>query len=367
MIEDNKYGLDFHCQMILDEYIERKPLFDKICSIVLSQIRSILKENGLLVTAVEGRVKKEDSLAGKLIRKGQKYVSLDDITDILGTRIITLFSDDVDRVASFMEKSFDVDWAESIDKRKMHKLDSFGYNSVHYICRIPKSLYEDSEHPEINSIRFEIQMRSTLQHAWAAMEHDIGYKSDIETPPEYLRTLGRLAGMLELADEEFSRIRISVADYRRRMETLIMAGELSQVPLDGDTFEHYVANGPFDKLNKRIASINQAELQDMSYVPFYSLLKEIGLATLQDVEDFIHKNEDDAYRLAMSQLSATDLDIMSSTIGLQNLIIVTFLKQGKGIPGITHVYDVLNGESPHNEAMARIIYDEAMKLSFMNK
>lgn len=365
--EDNKYGLDLHCQMILDEYNEQKPLFDKMCEVILSRIKAIFKEKNLLVTAVEGRVKTEDSLAGKLIRKGQKYDSLADITDNVGVRVITLFNDDVDRVASYMEKCFDVDWNESIDKRKMHKYDSFGYNSLHFICRIPKSVYTDLEHPEINDIRFEIQMRSTLQHAWAAMEHDIGYKSEIETPPEYKRMMGRLAGMLELTDEEFSRIRLSVADYRRRMESLINAGELSQVPLDGDTFNHFVSNGPFDNLNHRIACINQAEIQEMSFVPFFSLLKEIGLETLQDVEDFITKNEDDAYKLAMSQLAETDIDIMASTIGIQNLIIVEILKNGGGISGIKHVYDVLNGESAHNEAMARIIYNEAVKLSFMSK
>lgn len=365
--DDNKYGLDLHCQMILEEYNVLKPLFDKMRDVILNQIKSIFKEKELLVTAVEGRVKTEASLAGKLMRKGQKYDTLNDITDTIGVRIITLFNDDVDRVASYMEKSFNVDWKESIDKRKMHEYNSFGYNSLHFICRIPKRLYKDPEHPEINNIRFEIQMRSTLQHAWAAMEHDIGYKSEIETPPEYKRMLGRLAGMLELADEEFSRIRLSVADYRRRMESLIMAGELSKVPLDGDTFKRFVDNGSFDKLNQRIASINQAEIQDMSFLPFFSLLKEIGLNTLQDVEDFIHSNEDDAYKLAMSQLAETDLDIMSSTIGIQNLIIVKILKNGGGIAGIKHVYDVLNGDSKHNEAMAGIIYDEAVKLPFMNK
>lgn len=365
--DDNKYGLDLHCQMMFEEYVTLKPLFDKMLTVILKRIKTIFKERGLNVTAVDGRVKTADSLAGKLIRKGQKYNDINDITDNIGVRIITLFNDDVDRVASYMEKAFNVDWNESIDKRKMHEYNSFGYNSLHFICRVPKSVYTDAEHPEVNEIRFEIQMRSTLQHAWAEMEHEVGYKNEIEMPPEYKRMLGRLSGMLELADEEFSRIRLSVTDYRRRMEALIVSGELSKVPLDGDTFKHFVANGPFDRLNQRIASINQAEIQEMSFVPFFPLLKGIGLETLQDVENFIRDNEEDAYKLAMSQLAETDIDIMSSTVGVQNLIIVKVLKNGGGIAGIKRVYDVLNGDSPHNEAMARIIYDEAVKLPFMNK
>ncbi len=360
-------ALDLKCQMMIDEYDEKLPVFQKVKEIVSSFIHQALGENKVEVTAVEGRIKQRDSLIGKLVRKGHKYHTLDDITDILGMRVITLFNDDVDRVASYMEKMFDIDWTESIDKRKMHQMNSFGYNSLHYICRIPKALYEDPQCPELNDIRFEIQMRSTLQHAWAAMQHDIGYKSAVEIPTEYMRMLGRLAGMLELADEEFSRIRISVASYRRKMEGLIKAGKLSDVLLDGDTFATYVAQKPFEKLARRIASINQGEIQEMSFAPFFSLLKEAGLKTLQDVEDFIKDNEEDAFKFAMSQLSDTDIDIIASTVGLQDLLIVYTLKNGGGKPGLVHIYDELNGVSVHNERLAEMAFHQASNLSFMNR
>ena len=228
--------LDFKCQMIIDEFDERRPLLQKIRELVNSAIQEALTENDVEVTAVEGRIKKRDSLIGKLIRKGHKYHTLDDITDLVGFRVITLYSDDVDRVASYMERMFDVDWNESIDKRKMHEMSSFGYNSLHYICRIPKTLYTDEQQPELNTIRFEVQMRSTLQHVWAAMEHDLGYKSEIETPPEYMRMYGRLAGMLELADEEFARIRISIAAYRRK-HTNARPADLPALPADDASAE----------------------------------------------------------------------------------------------------------------------------------
>ena len=327
---DGYEALDMKCQMIMDDFDEKLPVFQEIKDVAIGKISEVLRANDVEVTVVEARVKKRDSLIGKLVRKGHKYHTIDDITDLVGIRIITLFNDDVDRVASYMEQMFEVDWNESIDKRKMHQMDSFGYNSLHYVCRIPTYLFQDTSHPELNDIRFEIQMRSTLQHAWAAMEHDIGYKSEIETPPEYMRMFGRLAGMLELADEEFSRIRISVATYRRRMEALIKAGKLSEVSLDGDTFRSYIAQKPFDKLMRRIAAINQGEIQEMSFEPFFPLLKEAGMQTLQDVEDFIKENEEDAYKFAMSQLADTDIDIIASTVGLQNLLIVATLKDGGG-------------------------------------
>lgn len=364
----DKYELlDFKNQMIVDEYDEKRQVFNRLLAVALDSAKKAIQGNGIEMTAVEGRVKQRDSLIGKLVRKGHKYHSMDDITDLVGLRIVTLFSDDVDRVASYIEKLFDVDWSESIDKRKMHEMNSFGYNSLHYVCRLPKSLLHDELMPELNEVRFEVQMRSTLQHAWAAMNHDLGYKSEIEAPPEYMRMFGRLAGMLELADEEFSRIRISVAAYRRRMEALIKAGELSEVKLDVDTFATYVAQKPFDRLARRIADINQGELQEMSFEPFYPLLKEAGMKTLQDVESFIRDNEDDAYKFAMAQLADTDIDIIASTVGLQNLLIVHTLKTGGGKPGLTHIYDELNGSSVHNTKLADMAYKIACNLPFMNK
>lgn len=82
------------------------------------------------------------------------------------------------------------------------------------ICRIPESSYSHPGHPELNRIRFEVQMRSILQHAWANMNHDTGYKSGVEIPRVYMRNMSRLAGMLELVDDEFSRIRRDDTDLR---------------------------------------------------------------------------------------------------------------------------------------------------------
>ena len=210
--------LDLHCQMILDEYLENLEIFDKMKNLVEDTLHKLVSDNGLYVNAIEARIKTEDSLTGKLERKGHKYKTLDDITDILGARVITFYTDEVDKIAALVEKNFDVDWNNSVDKRKLLDLDRFGYQSLHYICRIPQSLFADPEHPEINSYRFEIQMRTALQHVWATINHDTGYKSGIEIPKEHLRNINRIAGMLELADEQFSRIRMEISEYRRNVQ-----------------------------------------------------------------------------------------------------------------------------------------------------
>lgn len=363
----DNYGLDLHGEMLLEEYRSQLPLFEQLQSIVMQSLGNLIKQSGLEVNSMEARIKKEPSLAGKLHRKGHKYASLMDITDILGARIITFYNEDVDRIASMAESLFEIDWPNSVDKRKMHDFDSFGYNSLHYICRLPKKLHHDPAHPELNEIRFELQMRTALQHVWSAIQHDIGYKSEIETPSEYHRSLSRLAGMLELADNEFSRIRSSISDYRRRAQSLVQTGQYEEVELDGDTFRTYLTMHPFEKLNRKIAAITQAEIHEVSLMPYLSILRQIGMKTLGDVERLMHQNFDDAYQLALFQLGSTDIDILSESVGIQNLCIVHILKNGGGRVGLMQLFDTVNGKMQQNEVLANIVFEQASRLSFMNK
>ncbi len=349
-------ALDFHCQLILDEYREALPELERMREQVLTTLRDALDRSGLVVTAVESRIKTEESLAGKLALKGAKYATLSDITDILGARVVTFYTDDVDRIASMAEQLFEIDWENSVDKRRLHQLDSFGYNSLHYICRVPGF-----------DFRFELQLRTTLQHAWAAINHDTGYKTGVEIPREYMRRMNRLAGLLEMADDEFSRIRTEITDYRRRVQALVQNGKLDDVLLDGDTFRSYLQIGPLDRLNRRIAAINQAEIQEAPLIRYLRVLKALKCVTLGDVDRLIHKYEDDAYRLARHQLGSTDIDIVSSAIGLQNICIVCILSTGGGKIGLERLFDVLNGQNSQNAALAELTYQQASNLRFMSQ
>jgi len=359
--------MDPHTEMILAEYDQQLPLFRRLERIVQITLQDILDNNGLMVTAVSTRVKTRESLAGKLELKGDKYRSIRDITDILGARVVTLYTDDVDRIAAIAEKVFDIDWENSVDKRRLHNTDSFGYNSLHYICRLPKKLVNEPEWPQLNEIRFELQLRTTLQHAWASLNHDIGYKTGVEIPHIYIRQINRLAGMLEMADDEFSRIRTEITDYRRRVHQLVQNGKLDDVTLDGDTFRSYLEVEPFGILNRRIAAINQAEIQEVPLNGYLRVFVALGCKTLGDVDRLRQQYTDEAYALARHQLGNTDLDIVSSSIGIQNICIVCILATGGGKIGLTRLFNALNGENPQNEMLADMTYNQAMNLPLMQK
>lgn len=357
--------MDLKTEFLLEQYDALQPVLQRLYDFVVKLLERTLKDNNIEVTSVSARIKTRSSLAGKLALKGGKYTDVTDITDLFGARIITYYTDDVDRIAAIAEQMFIIDWDNSVDKRRLHDLDSFGYNSLHYICRLPESLLHDPDCPELNTIRFELQLRSTVQHAWAAINHDIGYKTGVEIPREYLRQMNRLAGMLELADAEFSRIRMAITDYRRRVQSLVSSGRLDDVLLDGDTFSNYLQTEPFDALNKRIAAINQAEIQEVPMNAYLGVFKAFECNTLGDVHRLFLQFEEDAYALARYQLGNTDIDIISSSVGVQNICIVYILRQGGGKIGLTRLFNAINGNSPQNELLAESTYAAAQNLSFM--
>jgi ppGpp synthetase/RelA/SpoT-type nucleotidyltranferase len=122
--EIHEYGLDLHCSMILQEYRENLPMYNRLRQIVLKQLEGCLKRSHLVVSGLEARVKQEASLAGKLELKGQKYKTIADITDIVGARIITFYNDEVDKISALVDSLFEVDWDNSVDKRKLLAIDA---------------------------------------------------------------------------------------------------------------------------------------------------------------------------------------------------------------------------------------------------
>ena len=347
-----------HTVDLLNAYNAHLPQLEQLAEQVSSMLLKALREQNIQLNTFERRVKTEDSLTGKLEKKGNKYRTIYDITDLVGIRAVTYYTDDVDKVAAIAKQIFDIDWKNSVDKRK-HQLDSFGYLSLHYICYLKEGPLRD--------IPFEIQMRTALQHVWSAIEHDIGYKGAVKLPPEFVRQFSRLAGMLEMADDEFSRLRTAMSEYRRQVHSLVKSGQFSEVSLSTESFRQFLELRPFDRLNQRIAAVNQAEIFPAPMMNFLPILETFRFKDLGDVQQFIDENSEDAYQLALSQLAVTDLDILSETIGLQNLCLVYALKQGGGLYGIKAVYDAVNGEQAANITLAEGVLHLAQQLPFMHR
>lgn len=150
------------------------------------------------------------------------------------------------------------------------------------------------------------------------------------------------------------------------MQTLVASGDLDDAPLDGDTFRSYLELEPFQRLNRRIADINQAEIQDVPLMPYLAVFKGIGCKTLGDVQRIINEYSDGAYQIACYQMGLTDLDIMASSVGPQDLCIAFILKNGGGRAGIKRLFDHLLGPSESNDMMATLLVEQSASFPFMN-
>ena len=96
--------MNLKCRLILEDYRKQRSDFIVLGDTVHTMLSDIVKELGLTVLAVEHRVKEERSLAGKLERKGDGYNTLEDITDILGCRVICFLSDEIDKIGQRWKK-----------------------------------------------------------------------------------------------------------------------------------------------------------------------------------------------------------------------------------------------------------------------
>lgn len=183
-------------------------------------IIELLQDNDISIHFISTRTKTRESLSQKIDSKKHKYNDLSEITDICGIRIITYLESDVNRVAELVEREFQIDKENSIDKRRL-KSDQFGYRSLHYVISLNEQRISISENKKYKSLKLEIQIRSILQHAWAEIEHDLGYKGAIAIPENFKRNFNRLAALLETADIEFDRLKKDLTEYEFEIKETI--------------------------------------------------------------------------------------------------------------------------------------------------
>lgn len=238
------------------------------------------------VHSVTFRIKDRASLVGKVARPDRSYRSLWDVTDLVGLRVITYFEDGVDHVGKLIETKLPVVFEHSIDKRRRGDTAAFGYRSLHYVCRlVPEEDTLSGDHgPLPIHVCCEIQVRTVLEHAWAEIEHDLGYKTEDAIPVVARRRLSRLAGLLELADQEFVAIRRELDTYAETLPRKIEA-EGASVALDQMSLMPLLECAEVRDVDLAIAKALGKELGEEPFFPEYLLkmLSSSGLRTVAEV------------------------------------------------------------------------------------
>lgn len=284
-------SLSSHARM-LSEFDRARPTLDALQREVCAQLEPLLAQ--VATQSIAARVKHPQSVAGKLARPEKTYQALTDMTDLLGVRVITYFEDGVDKAARLIEGALPVDLNHTIDKRAFETLDRFGYRSLHYVCHAPAGFLERHGAPWLRGLRYEIQVRTILQHAWAEIEHDMGYKSSSALPPALRRRFSRLAGLLELADEEFVGIRQALHAHQRQIEAQLAQG-VRRIPLDLHVLERFLED---DLIQHTDATLARHLGMPRSQTPFYPdyllrMLSLVGLDHLEDLQDALETHGPD--------------------------------------------------------------------------
>ncbi len=289
---------------ILTQYDKDCNLYHRFAQDVKLLIGRIIEEEGIICNAITSRLKERDSLNKKIDIKNGKYRTLSEITDIAGVRIITYYADDVDKIVDLVEKEFLVDRENTIDKRMSLEPDRFGYCSVHYVVGLNQERIRLKEYRAYDGLKCEIQIRTVLQHAWAEIEHDLGYKSEIAVPQDTRRNFSRLAGLLEIADKEFLEIREKLTAYKVEIKERIRENDFVDTDLDAVLIDELISsNEDLIQINRDIGNAFDAVVCEQSDDLEYSerMIKKLrwfGIRSLRQFLQFVEKNKHNAIKIA---------------------------------------------------------------------
>ena len=259
-------------------YQENKGLYEVCGETVERLIATLLQEKGILYHSIGYRVKAEESFLKKC--RNEKYHGpITQITDMCGLRIIGYTNHDVKQIRALIEEEFQIDAPNSVDKFAQMKDDQVGYLSIHYIATLKEDRARLVEYKRYKNLKFEIQIRTMLQHAWAEIEHDRNYKFGGELPSEIKRRFYLVAGTLEMLDREFERLSDEIDHYAYEVRRETERGNLDE-PINSTSLVEYlsiklkgieVKGEPFNGKDKEIILELQA----------------FGIRTLKDLDAII--------------------------------------------------------------------------------
>jgi putative GTP pyrophosphokinase len=203
-------GLNPYLEQIRLEYELKRSLYEGYAAALEVFLRQLCNSRNIEPQAIEARGKEPSSLLEKL-RKYPNYKSLDNITDLTGARIVLYYRSDIQAARDLICDEFEV-----LDEvsHGAEAAEAFGYQSLHLNVRLDDRRRDLVEWSQFSELQAEIQVRTVLAHAWAAISHKLDYKSSSEIPHQIRRKLFRVAALLETGDDLFGEFRTEVEALR---------------------------------------------------------------------------------------------------------------------------------------------------------
>ncbi|MBS5114393.1 MAG: hypothetical protein KHY88_01620 [Erysipelotrichaceae bacterium] len=339
---------------ILDEFRQNSELYNNLKDDIEDILNRIIASNKIKISNLAIRIKQEKSLTKKIMYKN-KYQHIEDVTDVVACRIITLFEDDVERLKDLIMRNFEV--VELSDRRKKENKvrEEYGYNSLHLIVKFTKERCELVEYEPYKNIAFEIQLRTALQHSWCEIEHGLGYKSKYEIPKHIRRRLNRLSATLELLDEEFVSIAKDIEEYNQGLEheEKILKTDINILSLQ----KYSLHNSYFKTLMENLSKEYQLEMEyDISLISQFRVVQRLnymGFGYIHELDELLktHHQQIDFVSRTWTEVASRNKNTINYYVCLIWLTVCGLVE---------------NGDNTVNEIVNKELLDKIKQSSVLN-
>lgn len=178
-----------------NQYLKSKENYLGVCQSVCDELGREIRAASLKCD-VSYRVKSWESVIEKVTRKSYND-PFSDIEDFSGVRCTAIFSDDLPAIERIIRKHFNV--VSVIDKRDELGDDRMGYLSKHFIVSTPDNNGQKR--------KCEIQVRTSLENAWADLSHTLAYKKETRDESGFNRKINNISSALEVIQDQVDAIR----------------------------------------------------------------------------------------------------------------------------------------------------------------
>lgn len=275
------------------EYERIRPTYEQFTNRLKELLDTLTDNNEIKIHSNDSRTKTIKSFGDKIHRGGKSYTNpLEEISDLCGIRIIVYYNEDVENVVKLIREEFAVNESQSQDKADELDTQEFGYRSVHLVVTLSEPRNQLAEWSSFKNLQAEIQVRTVLQHSWAAISHALQYKHEDEVPRTLRRRLYRLSGLLELADDEFLSLR---HEHDQLTKTVGKSTDevLNQTKIDRVSVLEFLSRSEIPKLLYTTAeSIGYnliGGISDIFISEITSICDLIGFSTVADLEKALNK------------------------------------------------------------------------------
>lgn len=130
-------------------------------------------------------------------------------------------------------------------------------------------------------------MRTILQHAWAQIDWKLRYKTDVGVPSDIRRRLYRISALLEVAEDDLSRVSTLAEELRKKYEDQIESGNL-EIAVNQESLDLFINKSEVVKELEKIAKENGYVIgppHPRSRNPWLNLTETLSIAGITRIDD----------------------------------------------------------------------------------